>query len=440
MLDFELNPLNEDAVARLKKEIEQKGNETTVHHERALVGLCLLDPSTIDRVDIDLGSYHWIDDACKSLWPVITEMRRNDEPVGDIRNVAVRVSSSLSAAEIAKLTNDAGMVGQDSYHVGFLNDTTDRSRLRRIASEILKRTEDRNDNPEAIRDWIASQASVSVSSRYRTKSASEHIREIVKQSTELKSKKTIQTGIQTLDSVIGGFRPGQLIILAARPSVGKSALASQFAIEAAKEKHRVLFVSLEMTALETVARLLAMELNFDTQTILNGELASHQVNAALKLADNYKSIPLLIEDRRGMNIERLASIIRSTTAKEKLDMVVIDYLGLIVGDRKKPRWESITEISNQLKTLAQTEKVPILALCQLNRDSEGETPKLSHLRDSGSIEQDADIVLLLHRDRFEIETELIIAKNRNGAIGKLKLEFNAERFEFRQSVDEAWQP
>jgi replicative DNA helicase len=113
---------------------------------------------------------------------------------------------------------------------------------------------------------------------------------------------------------------------------------------------------------------------------------------------------------------------------------------LIVGDRRKPRWESFSEISNQLKTLAQTEQIPILALCQLNRDSEGETPKLSHLRDSGSIEQDADIVLLLHRDRFETETELIIAKNRNGAVGKLKLEFNAERFEFTQSIGEAWQP
>lgn len=415
------------------------GNETTVHHERALVGLCLLDPSTIDSVEIDLGAYSWIDGGCKTLWPVITEMRRNGEPVGDIRNVAVRVSSILSAAEIAKLVNDAGMVGQDSYHVGFLNEITDRSKLRRIASEILRRVEDQNDNPEALRDWIASQAAVSVSARSQTKSATEHIREIVKQSTEPKSRKAIQTGIPILDNVIGGFRPGQLIILAARPSVGKSALASQFAVEAAKEKHRVLFVSLEMTALETVARLLAMELNFDTQGILNGELASHQVKAALKLADNYESIPLLIEDRRGMNIERLASIIRSTTAKEKLDMVVIDYLGLIVGDRRKPRWESITEVSNQLKTLAQTEKVPILALCQLNRDSEGETPKLSHLRDSGSIEQDADIVLLLHRDRFETETELIIAKNRNGAVGKLQLEFNAERFEFRQSVGEAWQ-
>jgi replicative DNA helicase len=415
-------------------------SETTVHHERALVGLCLLDPSTIDSVEIDLGAYHWIDSACKTLWPVITEMRRNGEPVGDIRNVAVRVSSSLPTVEIAKIVNDAGMVGQDSYHVGFLNEITDRSRLRRIASELLRRVEDPNDNPEALRDWIASQGAVSVSARSRTKSATEHIREIVKQSTEPKSRKSIQTGIQVLDNVIGGFRPGQLIILAARPSVGKSALASQFAVDAAKGKHRVLFVSLEMTALETVARILAMELNFDTQTVLNGELASHQVIAALSLADSYQSIPLLIEDRRGMNIERLSSIIRSSAAEEKLDLVVIDYLGLIVGDRRKPRWESFSEISNQLKTLAQTEKIPILALCQLNRESEGETPKLSHLRDSGSIEQDADIVLLLHRDRFESETELIIAKNRNGAVGKLQLEFNAERFEFRQSVGEVWQP
>ena len=97
--------------------------------------------------------------------------------------------------------------------------------------------------------------------------------------------------------------------------------------------------------------------------------------------------------------------------------------------------ESVLEITSALKTLAQTEQLPILALCQLNRESEGETPKLSHLRDSGSIEQDADIVILLHREKRNApETELFVAKNRNGPIGKIQLEYEANRFEFRASL------
>jgi replicative DNA helicase len=145
----------------------------------------------------------------------------------------------------------------------------------------------------------------------------------------------------------------------------------------------------------------------------------------------------MIEDKRGLNIDRLSMLIRSTAARSKLGLVCIDYLGLIAGDRKKPRWESVSEISNQLKTIAQTESIPILALCQLSRDSEGEVPKLSHLRDSGSIEQDADIVLLLHREsRTALKSELFVAKNRNGPIARIELSYTANRFEFQGSFDD----
>jgi replicative DNA helicase len=262
--------------------------------------------------------------------------------------------------------------------------------------------------------------------------------EVIEQSKNRKTVSTVETGLADVDRCIGGFRSGQLIILAARPSVGKSALAAQIAIHAAKEENNVLFVSLEMSSQETVARALAMECKeLDMRSILNGDLASHEIHKAEQIANAYKKIPLRIEDRRGLNIDRLAMLVRSSAAKRKLGLVVIDYLGLIVGDRKKPRWESITEISNSLKTLAQTEQIPLLALCQLNRDSEGEVPKLSHLRDSGSIEQDADIVLLLHREkRNAVETELFIAKNRNGPIAKIQLEYEAKRFEFRTAFSD----
>jgi len=409
--------------------------EAIIHHERAIVGMCLLDPSVIDRVELQLGGYQWIDFPSGKIWQAIVDMRLSGEPVGDIRLVALKLKGEVAASELAKLaSNDAGLRGQDEYHLGFLIDAMERSRLRRIASEALRQCDDSNADCDAIRAFLSDQATRTTNVRVKTRSAAEIMVEAIEESTKPTKQTQVETGLPELDRTIGGFRPGQFIVLAARPSVGKSALASQIAVNAAKDSHRVLFVSLEMTATETVSRILASETGLDMRTISGGQLASHEIHRAKQVAANYGTVPLFIEDRRGLTIDRLASLIRANTAKDKLGLVVVDYLGLIVGDRRKPRWECITEISNQLKTIAQTEAVPIMALCQLNRDAEGEKPKLSHLRESGSIEQDADIVLLLHRDRLKSEAELNLAKHRNGAIGLMDLEYRASRFEFVTAI------
>ena len=406
--------------------------ERTVHHERALVGLALLDPTAIDRTEIELGCYSWTDDICRSLWPILIDMRRKGDPIADTRNVAILAKSvGISVADIGRLvTSDAGMVGQDAYHLSFLTENSERSRLRRIAAEIQRRVENPGDRPDDIQEWIGKQLHTTTATT-NTRNAGEIMQQVIDQSKQEKPTATIKTGLTLLDRCIGGFRPGQLIILAARPSVGKSALAAQIAIHAAKEMNNVLFVSLEMTSAETVSRALAFETGLDMRRILDGGLESHEIVQAEAIATAYKTIPFLIEDRRGLNIDRMAMLIRSQAARKKLGLVVIDYLGLITGDRKKPRWESITEISHALKTIAQTESIPILALCQLNREADGCEPKLSHLRDSGAIEQDADIVFLLDRvDSKAAEANLFVAKNRNGPKAKLKLEYKAPRFEF----------
>jgi len=417
-------------------------SEKLTHHERALVGLVLLDPSTLDRCEIELGGYQWLDDACGKLWPILLDMRRNGSPIADIRNVAMLAGSvGVTAGEIARLaTHDAGLVNQDGYHLGILTDEMDRSKLRSLAAEIQRRVDNPKVSADEIRDFVSSQLYSTTPKTTQAKNAGTIMLKVAAQSRDRKPTTSVQTGLLDVDNVTGGMRPGQLVVLAARPSVGKSALAAQIAINAAKENSNTLFVSLEMTSSETVSRMLAMETGLDMRSILDGGLESHEVTTAEQIATAYQSIPLMIEDRRGLNIDRLAMLIRSTAARKKLGLVVIDYLGLIAGDKRRPRWESVLEISNALKTLAQTEQIPILALCQLNRDSEGETPKLSHLRDSGSIEQDADIVMLLHREkRNSPETELFIAKNRNGPIAKIDLYYEATKFEFQSAVP-TWIP
>ncbi len=406
-------------------------------HERAIVGLIMLEPSTMDRVEIPLAGHQWIDPTCRALWPILTEMRRRGEPIAHLPTLILSAKAvDVTAAEIASLaSNDAGMVGQDAYHLEFLTETMERARLRRVAGEILRRVDEGSDSPSDIREAIQKQLYAVAQSTVGARNAGEIMREVIDRSKSNAPIVTVKTGLVDLDYCIGGFTPGQLVVLAARPSVGKSALAAQIAINAAKDLQPVLFVSLEMTSFETVSRALAMETSVEMRRILNGELASHEIDMAELVASDYQSIPLMIEDKRGLNIDRLSMLIRATSAHRKLGLVVIDYMGLIAGDRRKARWEYMTEISNALKTLAQAESIPILALCQLNRDSEGEVPMLSHLRDSGAIEQDADVVMLLHREsRTAPETELFVAKNRNGRIAKIDLKYCATRFEFSSAV------
>jgi len=246
----------------------------------------------------------------------------------------------------------------------------------------------------------------------------------------------IETGIPPLDRAIGGFRDGQLIILAARPSVGKSALASQIAVNVAKLTGRVLFISLEMSGHELAARTIAFETGLAMGSLLDGTLSDAERKNVQERAKQYLEFPMYVEDRSTMTTRRLASLVKRYTAKERLSLVVVDYLGLIEGENKQSLRESTEQISKALKQLAKSEKVPIIALSQLNRDSEkGEKsialPTLSQLRNSGSIEQDADIVLLLHREsRTAKDAAIIIAKGRNVRTGGVLLEYVGPRYEF----------
>jgi len=266
--------------------------------------------------------------------------------------------------------------------------------------------------------------------------------DVLKLSEESKEPvRKVFTGIASLDSKMGGFRDGQLIVLAARPSVGKSALAAQMAINAAKDGAKTLFISLEMSAQETVARAMAFETGINMQHILDGTLDKSQVAHLKGIAAAYqKEIPLFVEDRSNLTMHRLEMLVKQYSAKQRLGFVVVDYIGLVAGDdSRKSAWEVTEKVSKGLKQLAKSEKVPILALSQLNRDSEKEKqiaiPTLAQLRNSGSVEQDADAVLLLHREsRQAKEATLILAKGRNCGTGKLQLEYNGPRYEFVPSM------
>lgn len=249
----------------------------------------------------------------------------------------------------------------------------------------------------------------------------------------------IMSGYKALDAITNGFQPSDLILLAARPSVGKTALGLGFAANAAiREKKSVAFFSLEMSAEQLVLRIISSETDVNAMKLRRGAQSNAEWKKITFLNSklNEDNVKLFIDDTSGISTGDALSKLRRLKAKEGLDLVVIDYLQLMSAtsmSKNANREQEISTISRDLKKMAKELNIPVIALSQLSRnpDKRGDgRPMLSDIRESGAIEQDADIVLMLYRksnydDTYENqeETELIIAKHRNGETGSIKLSF-----------------
>jgi replicative DNA helicase len=247
------------------------------------------------------------------------------------------------------------------------------------------------------------------------------------------------TGYRRLDRITNGFQRGDLILLAARPSMGKTAFALNVALNAAQiSGEAVALFSLEMPAEQLITRMLSVKSRINGSDLRTGQFrTTQQWNALNEAAADLRSTKIFIDDSPSIRVAEIFSKCRKLQAEHKLAMVVIDYIQLITGSGKSSdnRQQEVSEISRSLKALARELNVPVVALSQLSRLVEqraGNKPMLSDLRESGSLEQDADIVLFLYRESYykreeeekqtEI-TEVIIAKHRNGATGSLNLAF-----------------
>ncbi len=260
----------------------------------------------------------------------------------------------------------------------------------------------------------------------------------------------LPTGFDGLDGLTFGFQPGQMVVVAARPGMGKTSIALNF-IEAAlfpkregAKPARILLFSLEMPSRELALRLLCSRARVNLGKLRSAHPDAQAQRDLVDAAREYKGLPLFIDDTGGQTILEIRAKCRRAHARNKLDMIVIDYIQLINGlDAGLPREQQIAEVSRSIKAMAKEFEVPVIALAQLNRKSEdeGRQPRMSDLRESGSIEQDADIVLLIAKasasDRKALENdaevadangmllrELIVAKNRNGPTHDIKLYFN----------------
>ncbi len=251
----------------------------------------------------------------------------------------------------------------------------------------------------------------------------------------------VPTGFRDLDQITGGLQRSDLIILAARPGVGKSSLAMSLAYNIASQHQGTVAVfSLEMGREQLVQRLLAMETKIDSHRLRIGNIPDHELRIVMEAMGRMAALPIYIEDTAGVTLMDVRSKARRLQAQAGIDLIVIDYLQLMQGRRSDNRVQEVSEISRGLKGLARELNVPVLALSQLSRAVEGRAthvPMLSDLRESGSIEQDADIVMFIYREEMYDQNtdkkgiaELHIAKHRNGPVGMVPMRFEANTTRF----------
>ena len=290
----------------------------------------------------------------------------------------------------------------------------------------------------------------------------------------------ISTGLRDLDKMMGGLQPSDLIVLAGRPSMGKTALATNIAFNAAKaykaEHHAdgtvdvkdgaiVGFFSLEMSSEQLATRLLAEQSGVPSESIRRGRIQEEEFHALVEASRELQSIPLYIDDTGGLTIATVAARARRLKRQRGLGLLVIDYLQLLAGSGKsgENRVQEVTQITTGLKALAKELNVPIIALSQLSRQVEArddKRPQLSDLRESGSIEQDADVVMFVFREEYYVQrrepregtpeylawqeemnqvhalAEVIIGKQRHGPTGTVKLQFEANVTRFADLIAE----
>lgn len=420
--------------------------------EKSVLGAILLDPEAIYKVSEIIFVEDFYDKVNKLIYASCIELFSGQEAV-DVLTLSslLKKKKKLSVIGGVKFLSDLVSSVPTSAHVeeyaNLVKDASIRRRIISLAGKLEKMSyQEDNELTDLLNEAEKSLIHISeTSSRSDFIHVSTLLEEAYERAEELSrnpgSIRGIPTGFAYLDKLLGGFQKSDLIILAARPSVGKTALQLDISRYAAiNAKKTVAIFSLEMSNAQLMDRILAMQAEiglWDLRTTGNIKDESFpKISDAMGLLSETN---LYIDDTPGISILELRSKARKLKLEKGLDLVVVDYLQLIVGNNKEGRVQEVSEISRLLKGIARELNVPVLALSQLSRAIEQRSdgnPMLSDLRDSGSIEQDADIVIFLSRVGGDAENSdnrmLTVAKHRNGPTGAIELFFIKDRAQFRE--------
>ncbi len=421
----------------------------SIDAEEALLGAILIDRDALLKLEGVIGPDSFYDPAHQIIFSVIMELSQKSAPVDVVtlpeelrnRNLLEKVGGM---EKIMQLASGTSTTANTEYYARIIIDRALQRKLIRTAHDILSLEFASTIPAEELMDQ-AEQLMMDLSESNKPLNF-HHIRELLPDTFErleasYKDKKTvtgIRTGFYDLDELTSGFQSSDLLILAARPSVGKTSFALNIAVNAAtNEKIPIAIFSLEMSKEQVVERILCSYAEVDMKKLRSGDVDEKSMEHISNAISVFYETPIYIDDTPDVSILDVRSKARRLRAEKGKFLLVVDYLQLMHSqERVENRVQEISKITRQMKNLARELNIPILLLSQLSREIEkrqDKRPLLSDLRESGSIEQDADVVMFLHRidDHDHSKTELHLAKQRNGPTGKVELLFERNFTKFR---------
>lgn len=424
-----------------------------IEAEQSVLGALLIDPEAIIRVAEKLRPEDFYRGKHQKIYRSILSLYERHEPadvvtVSDVLQEQNQLEDVGGDAYLASLVNKVPTAGHIESYAQIVKGNAVRRELISLASGL---TEKSFEGEIAVDDILdeAEQAVFSISQQHLTRDfvliketlvdSFDRLEELHKQERKFRG---IPTGFRDIDNVLAGLQDSSLIVLAARPSMGKTSLALNIAqFITTHEKLPVAFFSLESSKQELVDRLLSSQADIDAWKITTGNLSEEDFK---KLGEAYGVLgdaPLFIDDTPGLKVSEMRTKARRLQLEHGVRLIIVDYLQLAVSRNLENRVQEVSEISQGLKNLAREIDCPVLALSQLSRAVEARSsnrPQLSDLRDSGSIEQDADVVMFLYRveedeakkPKVGDHVRLLVAKHRNGPTGEIDLVFRGSRTRF----------
>jgi replicative DNA helicase len=436
-----------------------------VDMEEAVLGALMIEKSSIVDIQGLLVPESFYLETHQKIYKSITDLAGRHEAI-DIYTVASELKKSDNlefvggAYYLSQLSGRVGSAAHIEYHAKIVAQKYIQRRLIEIASEIQRESfEDKSDVNDLLDS--AQQKIFEIAERNMRNEAKpiSGVIEATIQEMEVSSAREdgfsgVPSGFTSLDRITSGWQSSDLIIVAARPSMGKTAFVLSMARSITVDFNKgVAFFSLEMSAIQLVKRLMVSETGLSSDKIRNGKLEDHEWYQLETKIQALSAAPLYIDDTPALSIYEFRSKARRLVQNHSIQLIVIDYLQLMTGppEMKGMREQEVSAISRSLKAIAKELGVPIIALSQLNRSVEtrsgNKRPQLSDLRESGAIEQDADLVAFIHRPEYYGFTEdedgnsligiaeIILAKHRNGAVGDVKLRFRSEEAKFYDLED-----
>jgi replicative DNA helicase len=425
-----------------------------IEAEKGIIGSILIDQDSILKVMEFVGAEDFYQPKHRDIFEAIESLYYSHDPV-DVLTLTSRLKNQKKlnsvggASYISELVAEVPTSAHAENYAKLVREASTRRKLIHHSGEITKLAHD-----EALElDEVINKSEKGIFriSESNIRQDFQHVSVLLEETYEKAAEmaengdavRGIASGFSGLDNVIGGFQNSDLVIIAARPSVGKSALLIDFALHAGVNMGKnVGIFSLEMSNLQIMDRMLAMQVGVGLWDLRMGNLKDKAFERLADAMGILSEASIYIDDTPGLSINEMRTKCRRLKLEKGLDMVIIDYLQLVAGTSKESRVQEVSEISRFLKILAKELDIPVIAAAQLSRAIEQRTdrrPQLSDLRESGSIEQDADIVMFLQREEmFNPDTDrkgigdLIVSKHRNGPTGSVELFFHREQARYRQ--------